>query len=96
LKRHRILEHTFFNLARAADEPGAIVTRADVELASDAAETEAWRMAETAPISIAGAAAMLSYIADEDCIGLFDTGERAWHETAFRTVAAALAQIASA
>jgi hypothetical protein len=43
-----------------------------------------------------GAAAMLAYIAVDGVTGLFELGETAWHEDAFRTVVAALAQITAA
>jgi hypothetical protein len=36
----------------------------------------------------------LSYIADAPAVGLFDLSETLWHETTFRTIAAALNKIA--
>jgi hypothetical protein len=50
-------------------------------------------MARTKPSTVAGASAMLSFIATEPTTGLFELGETRWHETAFRTVTAALAKI---
>jgi hypothetical protein len=41
----------------------------------------------------AGASAMLTYITTGPITGLFELGETDWHETAFRTVVAALAKI---
>jgi hypothetical protein len=63
------------------------------ELASDAAENAAWKMARTRPITAAGAAALLEYITTRPTTGLFELGETNWHETAFRTVVASLADI---
>lgn len=45
------------------------------------------------PTTAAGASAMLNVIATEPTTGLFELGETHWHETAFRTVTAALAKI---
>jgi hypothetical protein len=41
----------------------------------------------------AGAAALLEYITTRPTTGLFELGETSWHETAFRTVVASLAEI---
>ena len=43
--------------------------------------------------SRAGASAMLTYITTRPLTGLFELGETAWHETAFRTAVASLAKI---
>jgi hypothetical protein len=50
-------------------------------------------MARTEPSTAAGAAALLAYITTGPITGLFELGETAWHETAFRTAVASLAQI---
>jgi len=68
--------------------------RHPVARTSRAEECAAWRLAETAPTTIQGASAMLSYITDGPAVGLFYLGETPWHETAFRTVATALKKIA--
>jgi len=53
-------------------------------------------MSRTKPTSVAGAPALLGYIATGTFSGLFAIGERAWHEEAFRTVVAALTLLAQA
>jgi hypothetical protein len=50
-------------------------------------------MAETKPTTTAGAATMLAYITTGAITGLFELGETDWHETAFRTAVASLAEI---
>jgi hypothetical protein len=66
------------------------VKRRDVDHASDAADRAAWRMAKTMPTTLAGAAALMAYIATDKSTGFFELGETKWYETAFRTVAASL------
>jgi hypothetical protein len=39
---------------------------------------------------------VLAYICHANAAGLFDAGESAWHEPAFRTVTAGLAKLARA
>jgi hypothetical protein len=75
--------------------PAADLTalRRNEDHAHVAAEEAAWKMARTKPTTVAGASAMLSFIATNPTNGLFELGETRWHETAFRTVTAALAKI---
>jgi len=47
-------------------------------------------MAKTMPTTLAGAAALMAYIATDKSTGFFELGETKWYETAFRTVAASL------
>jgi hypothetical protein len=91
LERHKELDRIFNDVYRAKDEGRA--KQRDVKRASAAAERAAWKMARTRPTTVAGASALLSYIATNPTTGLFELGETHWHETAFRTVAAALARI---
>ena len=87
LENHQRLDRVSFDLVRTG------APERDVERAGDAAERAAWRMARTRPTTSAGAAAVLAYITTEPVTGLFELGECDWHETAFRTVVAALAEI---
>jgi hypothetical protein len=75
------------------ERAGLTALRREHDRASAAELRAAWKLAETEPTTVAGAAAVLAYITAEPAVGLFDLGETAWHETAFRTVAAALANI---
>jgi hypothetical protein len=90
LERHKELDRIFNDVSGAKDEGRA--KQRDVDRASAAAENAAWKMARTRPTTVTGASAMLSYVAIAPAVGLFDLGEMDWHETAFRTVAAALAR----
>jgi hypothetical protein len=92
LERHKALDRIFNDVCGARDEGRA--KRCDVDRASDAAERAAWKMARTRPTTVAGASALLTYIATGPITGLFELGETNWHETAFRTVATSLAKIA--
>jgi hypothetical protein len=96
LELHKKADQIFFKRASIADErPGNPPAERDKDRASAAAEHAAWELATTEPTTIAGAAALLRYIVDGPAVGLFDLGETAWHETAFRTVATALEKIAA-
>lgn len=88
LDNHRKLDKATCDLVRADAPEG------DIKRTGDAAERAAWRMARTKPGTAAGAAALLAYITTGPITGLFTLGETYWHETAFRNVAAALAEIA--
>lgn len=95
LEQHRKADQVFFACARVADERrGDQKAERKMNLASDAADNLAWELAKTEPTTIAGASAVLNYIVDGPSVGLFDLGETAWHETAFKTVARALSRIA--
>jgi hypothetical protein len=72
---------------------GLAALRRDHDHADSAVERAAWKLARTKPTTAAGASALLTYIATEPAIGLFDLGEMDWHETAFRTVVSSLAKI---
>jgi hypothetical protein len=90
---HRRLDRAWRKRSRAADAAGIWHEKApEIDLASDAAEEAAWKMARTTPTTTAGAAIMLNYIVS-GTNGLFDMDEYDWHETAFRTVATALRKI---
>ena len=96
LERHRKADQVFFARARVADQRrGDQKAEQKMNLASDAADNLAWELATTEPTTIAGASAVLNYIVEGPAVGLFDLGETAWHETAFKTVAAALAKLAA-
>jgi hypothetical protein len=82
------------NLGLARSPAGWRTTQRDVDRASDAEEKAAWKLARITPTTAAGAAELLEYIAAGPITGLFELGETSWHETAFRTVTAALAKIA--
>ena len=75
------------------ERAGLANLRRDYDRANMAERRAAWKLARTKPTTAAGASAMLTYISTEPAVGLFDLGETDWHETAFRTVAASLAQI---
>jgi hypothetical protein len=94
IDNHRKLDRLWLNLAHLEDasSPGASPSCA-VERGSAIAEQAAWKLAKTKPTTAAGAAAMLAYITTGPITGLFELGETHWHETAFRTVVAALAEI---
>jgi hypothetical protein len=84
LENHKRLDRAWLDLEAALDKE-----QGDADRAHDAA----WEMARTKPSTAAGAAALLAYITTGPITGLFELGETQWHETAFRTVVAALAQI---
>jgi hypothetical protein len=90
IEHHKKLDQIFFDRCR----DGRACQR-DVDLALEAAERAAWKMSKTKPGTVAGCAAMLAYISNGDCVGLFDVGETAWHQTAFGTVAKTLKKLAS-
>jgi hypothetical protein len=90
---HRKLDRAWLDLAKLEEAGSYGVTGRDVEKASGAAEEAAWRFARTRLTTAAGAAAMLAYIATGPITGLFELGEARWHENAFRTVVASLAEI---
>jgi hypothetical protein len=69
------------------------ITRSLTGFSSKRPSHAAWQMATTRPTTFAGAAALLEYITVRPVTGLFELGEVAWHETAFRTVAAALVRL---
>jgi hypothetical protein len=75
------------------ERAGLTALRRDHDRADSAVGRAALKMAQTEPTTAAGASALLSYIATDKGTGLFELGETDWHETAFRTVAAALAKI---
>jgi hypothetical protein len=91
IEAHRKLDQVFLDLCRARD--AGLATERAVERANDEAEKSAWKMARTEPTTAAGASAMLTYITTRPLTGLFELGETDWHETAFRTVVASLANI---
>jgi hypothetical protein len=91
LDNHRKRDRAFLDLCRAQE--AGLATEIDVRRASDAADDAAWRLARTEPTTEAGASALLTYITTGPITGLFVLGETDWHETAFRTVTAALAEI---
>jgi hypothetical protein len=93
IDKYKKLCKAWLDLERARDEELRAVKQRDIDRASDAAENAAWEMARKKPSTVAGASAMLSFIATEPTTGLFELGETRWHETAFRTVTAALAKI---
>jgi hypothetical protein len=92
LQRHKVLNRYFIQVSRAEEEGRA--SKDFLDRAGEAADEAAWRMAKTRPTTVAGASAMLTYIACDKSTGFFELGETRWHETAFRTVTAALRQIA--
>jgi hypothetical protein len=94
LENHKKLDRAWLDMEHAREARPLTVKRREVDRASDAADKAAWRMARTRPTTVAGASAMLTYIATEPVTGFFELGEASWHETAFRTVTAALAKIA--
>jgi hypothetical protein len=94
LKHHRKLRRTWVDTEQAKEEGRAC--QCEVARAIEAEERAAWRLAKTKPTTVAGASALLNYIVDEPAVGMFELGETSWHETAFRTVAAALKKIAHA
>lgn len=88
LDNHKKLDRVFLDLE------GVGAKQRDVERAGETAERAAWRLARTRPTTAAGAAALLEYVTVGPITGLFELGETAWHETAFRNLAASLAEIA--
>jgi hypothetical protein len=88
IENHKNLDKGWLDLLRAG------APQRDVDRASDAEEKAPWKIARTTPTTAAGAAGLLEYIAVGPITGLFELGETSWHETAFRTVTAALAKIA--
>jgi hypothetical protein len=95
LDLHKKADQVFFARSRVADDrPDDHEAEQELDRASTAADHFAWELATTEPTTLAGASAVLSYIVDGPSVGLFDLGETAWHETAFRTVASALAKMA--
>lgn len=100
---HQALDHTWRDMAAALDgaEPSGLRSRAyaecrgftdaDVDTAVAAAEQAAWEMAQIIPATVAGTAALLSYITN----GLFEIGEFRWHEIAFGNVARSLERMTS-
>jgi hypothetical protein len=86
IENHQKLDKESLVLEAASDKAG-------LGDAISAAENAAWKMAQTKPTTVAGAAALLAYIATNPTNELFELGETDWHETAFRTVTAALAKI---
>jgi len=92
LDNHRKLERMWLDVENLEEMGLPSPTRCDVDRRHQAAEEAALKLAETKPTTVAGAAAMLAYITTGPT-GLFELGETYWHETAFRTVVAALAEI---
>jgi hypothetical protein len=90
LDNHRKLDRLWLDYA--LEEAGG-GSRHELDLKSEAAEEAAWKLARTKPTTPAGAAEMLAYITTGPITGLFELGETDWHETAFRTVVASLAEI---
>jgi hypothetical protein len=75
------------------ERAGLAELRRDHDRAASAEWSAAWKLAKAEATTVAGASAFLTYISTEPAVGLFELGETEWHETAFRTVAAALAKI---
>jgi hypothetical protein len=86
IENHQKLDKESLALEAASDKAG-------LGDAISAAENAAWKMAQTKPTTVAGAAALLAYITTGPITGLFELGETHWHETAFRGVVASLAKI---
>jgi hypothetical protein len=91
IENHKKLDRTFFDLCRA-QEAGLVMQR-DVDRSADEADEAAWKMARIKLTTAAGASELPTYIATGPVTDLFELGEAAWHETAFRTVTASLAKI---
>jgi hypothetical protein len=95
IENHQMLDKTWMDMERGADEAGLRTKKQrDLDRACAAAENAAWKMARTNPTAAAaGTSALLTYITTRPITGLFELGETDWHETAFRNVAASLAKI---
>jgi len=63
IENHKKRNRAWFDLEQAAEARPRSVKRSDVSRVSVAATQAAWRMARTRPTTVAGAAAMLAYIA---------------------------------
>jgi hypothetical protein len=58
IDNHRKLDRTWLDLTRLQEMDSPGVTRCDVDRRYEAAEAAAWKLAETKPTTVAGAAAM--------------------------------------
>lgn len=90
IENHKRFDRAWLDLEASLNGEGVGAVK---QRAHDAAENAAWEMARTKPSTAAGASALLTYIATGPITGLFELGETQWHETAFRTVVASLADI---
>jgi hypothetical protein len=71
IDNHRKLDRTWLDLTRLQEMDSPGVTRCDVDRRYEAAEAAAWKLAETKPTTVAGAAAMSAYITTGPITGLF-------------------------
>jgi hypothetical protein len=97
---HKRLDRKLLKIASARDaatEAGVSgPSESEVELASDEALAAGWKMAETEPTTLAGAAAMLRYLTKgPNCLfEAFKYGEVIWLTTGFKTLERALSKMA--
>ena len=93
LENHKKRDRAWLDLEHAREARPRTIKRRDVDRACDTAEKAALKVARTRPTTVAGVAALLTYITTEPVTGMFELGETQWHEAAFRTVTASLAKI---
>ena len=76
IENHQMLDKTWMDMERGADEAGLRTRKQrDLDRACAAAENAAWKMARTNPTTAAGTSALLTYITTRPITGLFELGD---------------------